>query len=224
MGIFNKLTSTLLDEVAAFSPTVAEMRYKHLIDEYNQSIDENKENSEKQKKDTCENEVIHLDLSTIKTAKKSPKRIIQKDVNLPTISRNEFECTVQDYCNELYWKYPHMFTRSKKLNKTLHISKETIYLEHDDSLNQDGGVGFAITQKGIYCVDFLNKPQFVDYEELACSTIVCNYASGGLFIDEKRIAYIVPTRNCQEVELRKTILSEVKLLYDRISMAYAQIE
>ncbi len=63
------------------------------------------------------------------------------------------------------------FKYTPKLKKGLQIPDDAVvYLAHDDTVFNSGKNGFAITSKGIYCRDMMEKTQFTGLEELGSLT------------------------------------------------------
>ncbi len=78
---------------------------------------------------------------------------------------------------------------SYKLRKRLGILNKKVYLGHDDSILKNGKYGFAITEEGIYCREFMSwDTNYVTFEELsrAKSIYINEYT---IYADYKQIAY-----------------------------------
>ena len=63
--------------------------------------------------------------------------------------------------------YGDHFESTAKILRGLGVGDEDVYLIHDDTLFHSGKNGFAITERGIYCRDMAEKPQFFPWEEFA---------------------------------------------------------
>lgn len=93
------------------------------------------------------------------------------------------------------------YEASYKLKDFFDILYEDVYLGHDDTLFKNGKNGFAITENGIYCRQFLGSyTNYVSFEELANVDNI--YINGSeIYADEKIIAYItIPSEDKEDLK------------------------
>ena len=103
-----------------------------------------------------------------------------------------------------------------KLKKGLGILYEEVYLAHDDTLFKNGRNGFAITEEGIYCREFMGEyTNYVTFEELAKAKRI--YIDGSnIYADDELIAYLSGSNSEKNdlKELFETIAMYVGINFD----------
>ncbi len=105
------------------------------------------------------------------------------------------------------------YVSNTKIEQTLGIFGEEIYLVHDASLLKNGKNGFAITESGIYCRRFLeNWTRHVSFEELINTQTIYEKDSY-IYADEDTLAYL-PSGS-------RTTLRYLTELFEKIRMYVA---
>ena len=88
-----------------------------------------------------------------------------------------------------------------KLKEMLRISpKDKIYLLHDDTILNSGKNGFAITDRGMYIKELMEKPQFMSWEDFRECTELGRDGSS-LKADGKSIIYMSGTEQALQLEV-----------------------
>lgn len=88
-----------------------------------------------------------------------------------------------------------------KLMETLKISpQDKIYVLHDDTLLNTGKNGFAITDRGMYVRELMEKPQFMSWEDFRECTEL-GRAGSSLKADGKSIIYMSGTEQALQLEV-----------------------
>ena len=77
--------------------------------------------------------------------------------------------------------------------------EDKIYLLHDDTLLNTGKNGFAITDRGMYVRELMEKPQFMSWEDFRECTEIGRSGSS-LKADKKSIIYMSGTESALQLE------------------------
>lgn len=213
MGIFKNITSRILDEVCAYSPTLNEMRWDSMLRDYER---------EKEKESYATSSSKPKTTSKKTTSKKSTTSVNRgtqkKKITIPNesemINLSQFEKFVKDSCSKLRNKYSNVFEENKKLENKLNIpSSVEIYLEHDGSLTKNGGCGFAVTSIGIYSKEDFGAAKFVSYEELSIYKMAhISYTS---YVNNKMVLYMMKDDTARNALIR---------MYNKIGNEYLKVK
>ena len=107
-------------------------------------------------------------------------------------------------------------SNEQSINVFACFDNEEVYLAHDDTLFKNGRNGFAITEEGIYCREFMGEyTNYVTFEELAKAKRI--YIDGSnIYADDELIAYLSGSNSEKNdlKELFETIAMYVGINFD----------
>ena len=105
--------------------------------------------------------------------------------------------TIQTLCNEFLRVHPgSVFAVSPELLREHSVGKdEKVFLGHDDTLFHTGKNGFALTDKGIYCREMMEKTSFTSYAALEQTRGKIYDRFSCIYADNFKLAYISTERS-----------------------------